>query len=281
MLRARTGALSLGVAVLASALASAAQTGAIEFTAHVTPAGGVSEPVRGLPFYLLRKSFADIHKEADLTEPHPDLNTFVDSLKVSKELRAWMKKNKTVKLSGEVFTKSLKTDDVMNVPEFFDAYVEFNSANRGVGFPIPKYHERDKDKDPAKYAKLKQEYRDAIRKYLDSNPLSTDQMDMLMVELDPSYKWEQLETERLPAIRRLTLQLAETKYLVARGTSDLEGHGSFRDIPPGEYWISTLEIDATIGEIHLRWDAPVAVRAGETTQFDISNVNSVEPHRSK
>ena len=43
---------------------AAAQNGSVQFTARITPSGGVDEPVRSFPFYLLRKSYADIQKEA-------------------------------------------------------------------------------------------------------------------------------------------------------------------------------------------------------------------------
>jgi hypothetical protein len=282
MRKGRIFVLTLGLALtlLASEQPAAAQAGAVEFTARVTPAAGLSEPVRGLPFYLLRKSFADIRKEADASEPHADLNTFIEKLEVSKELKAWMKRNHSVKLTGEEFLHHLKPDDILNVPEFFNAYVEHNSMERAVGFPTPKFREKDKEKDPAKYEKLNQDYRDAIKKYLVSNPQSTDGLDLEFAELDPSPKWEQLEAERLPGIRRHTLDLAQTKYLAARAETDLDGHGSFRGLAAGQYWVSTLEIEATIGDIRLRWDAPVEVRAGETTRIDLSNFNAVEPHRT-
>lgn len=282
MRESRTFVLAFGLALvtLVSAWPAAAQSGAVEFTARVTPAAGLYEPVRGLPFYLLRKSFADIRKEADALEPHPDLNAFIEKLEVSKELKAWMKRNKSVKLSGEEFLKHLKPDDIMNVPEFFNAYVEHNSMERAVGFPIPKFREKDKEKDSEKYEKLKQEYRDAIKKFLMNNPQSTDGLDLEFAELDPSPKWEALEAVRLPDIRRHTLELAQTKYLAGRTVTDLEGNGGFRGVAPGEYWVSTLEIEATIGDIRLRWDAPVEVRAGNTSRIELSNSNAVEPHRN-
>jgi len=55
-----------------------AQDGSIEFVAHATPSGGLEEPVRGFPFYLLRKSFEEIGKEADADDPKPDLDQFID-----------------------------------------------------------------------------------------------------------------------------------------------------------------------------------------------------------
>lgn len=264
---------------LAFSRPAAAQTaGAIEFVARVTPAGGLSEPVRGLPFYLLRKSFQEIGKEADAAQPRPEMDAFIDSLEVSKELKSWMKRTHSVSLTGEEFIHRAKVNDIMTVPEFFDAYVERNAGDRSVGFPVAKFRERDKEKDPARYNKLQEEYHEAIRKFLVSNPQSADGMDLKLSEIDPSPKWEQLQASRIPGVRRQTMEMAETKYLVARTETDLDGRGAFSGVAPGNYWLSTLEIDAAIGDIHLRWDTPVTVRAGEVTRTELSNINAVEPH---
>jgi hypothetical protein len=80
----RVGGVAL--ALVAFAAASAAQpqagpkAGAIEFVARVTPTAGRAEPVRQLTFFLLRKSFADIQKEVEETEPKPDLDRFIEGL---------------------------------------------------------------------------------------------------------------------------------------------------------------------------------------------------------
>ena len=58
------------------------------------------------------------------------MDAFIDKLEVSKELKAWMKKNHLVQLSGEDFIKKLKPADVMGVPEFFEAYLDRNSGNQ-------------------------------------------------------------------------------------------------------------------------------------------------------
>ena len=50
-----------------------------------------------------------------------------------------MKTNHRVNLEGEAFTKKLKVDDIMDVPEFFTAYVERMSGDQTMGFPKPKY----------------------------------------------------------------------------------------------------------------------------------------------
>src|SRR3974377_320740 len=85
-----------------------AQDGSIEFVAKATPSGGTEEPVRGFPFYLLSQSFADVNAEVDRDNPSPDMAQFIDTLELSKELKAWMKKNHWVALSGVDFTNKVK-----------------------------------------------------------------------------------------------------------------------------------------------------------------------------
>ena len=280
MRRACRIALALLIALGAFAANAAAQTGTIEFTARVMPAAGRSEPVRELPFYLLRKSFTDIRKEADDAEPKPDMDAFIDTLDLSPELKAWMKRTHRASLSGDDFGKFVKVDDVMNVPEFWTAYLERNVGSRAVDFPQPKYHASDREKNPEKYEKLKAEYHAAVRKYLTVNPQSIVDLDISLMDIDPRLKWEQLEGQRAPSIRRRTYSMAESQYLAGRAETDMEGNGIFRNVAPGEYWLSTLEIDATIGDIRLRWDTPVSVRAGQTTRVELTNINAVEPHRN-
>ncbi len=84
------------------------QTGSIDFVARATPSGGLDEPVRGFPFFLLSKSFDEITREAEAAYPKPDFDAEVDKLQVSKELKAWMKKNHMMQLSGEDFIQKLK-----------------------------------------------------------------------------------------------------------------------------------------------------------------------------
>jgi hypothetical protein len=266
--------------LISAAPRAMAQAGSIEFVARATPSGGLEEPVRGFPFYLLSKSFAEVNKEAAMLYPKPDMNAFIDLLEESKEMKQWMKKNHWVRLTGEEFVNKLTVDDIMGVPEFFDAYVQRNAGDQTIVFPIPKYKPSDNRKDPAKFARLRAEYRDAIKQFLQNNPKSTAGMDLNLEELDPSNKWDQLQALSLPEIHRQTLALAQSKYLVARTETDLQGQGFLRGIPPGTYWLSTLDVAATVGEARPRWDLPVAVRAGETTRVTLTNANVVPPTRT-
>src|SRR5712692_5034421 len=109
--------------VFAPGWLAAQSTGSVEFTAQVAPTDGRPEPVRQLTFYLLRKSLDDIRQEALLLDPAPEFDKFVDGLTVSPNLKAWMKKNHTAQLAGTDFTNLLTADDIVDVPEFYNAYM--------------------------------------------------------------------------------------------------------------------------------------------------------------
>jgi hypothetical protein len=263
-----------------TAQTGAAQNGSVQFTARITPSGGVDEPVRSFPFYLLRKSYADIQKEAAASMPGADMNTFIDTLDVSSQLKAWMKKNHWVNLSGEEFTKKLKIDDILDVPEFFSAYVERMTTDASVSFPNPKYKPEDKVKDPEKYDRLKKQYYDAIRTFFGLHPKSADGIDMSLEDVNPGHKWDIYRAKDSSELDQHTSELAQGDYLAARADTDLQGEASMRGVPPGNYWLSCLSIPATAGETRVLWDVPVTVRAGQTSYVTLSNINSVHRRRS-
>jgi hypothetical protein len=265
--------------VIGKAPRAAAQTGTVQFVARVTPSAGEDEPVRTLPFYLLSKSYADIQKEAETASPAPNQDRFIDSLDVSKELKAWMKTNHRVNLAGEDFTKMVKADDIMNVPEFFTSYTERNVGDRTEGFPTPKYKLADRAKDPAKYDRLVTQYHDAIRAFVIADPDSKDSLDLGLEEINPGHKWDMVKAKNLAELARETADLARGKYLVARAETDMQGQGALRGIAPGNYWLGTLNIEAVAGDARERWDVPVTVRAGQPSYVTLTNINAVKsPH---
>ena len=263
------------IAILAGVALAQGQTGGIEFAVRVTPTVGRAEPALRLPCYLLRKSFAEIRREADEAELRPDLDQFVDALEGSPQLKAWMKRNKTVRLSGEDFARQATVEDVFEVPEFFDAFITQNAGD--VGFPAPKYTDRDRAKDPQKYERMRLEYREQLRKHARDNPHKLVGMEIHLTEVDAGQRWARGEDLRRQRVRHRGLQLAQTKHLAARTETDLEGRATLVNIPAGEYWLSTLENDAAAGDVRLRWDTPVAVQAGRVTRLELSNINAVPP----
>jgi hypothetical protein len=265
------------LAILLPARLAAQSTGRIEFTASVAPTGGRPEPVRQLSFYLLRKSLEDIRAEALQQAPPPDLDKFIDALSVSPELKAWMKKNHSVLLSGEEFTKSLTPEDILEVPEYFKAYMTHNEAYRGAGFPEPKFKKKDLESNPEKYKAQKEEYEAAVRKYIAAAPDSKKGMDLELLDLNPDAKWESMKRKQRQAVEAGAFRLAEERYLVSHTDTDLDGRGSFAGIAPGNYWIGMLGTEAISGDVHLQWDFPVSVRQGETSRVELSNLNASRP----
>jgi hypothetical protein len=274
----RAVALFLGtVIILLPAHIAAQSTGRVEFTARVAPTGGQPEPVRQLTFYLLRKSIEDIRAEALQAAPAPELDKFIDALAVSPGLKAWMKKNHSVRLYGEEFIKSVTPDDIVDIPEFFKAYMTHNEAYRGAGFPEPKFKEKDRDSNPEKFNDEKEQYQAAVRKFIAAAPNPAEGMDLELVGLNPYAKWESLQGKQRRLLETRAYQLAEERYVVARTDSDLEGRGSFAGIAPGNYWIGMFGSEAISGDVHLHWDYHVTVRPGQTVQVMLSNLNAAKP----
>jgi hypothetical protein len=280
MKRVTAFAIFIFCAVVLSAPRAAAQSGSIEFVARATPASGVEEPVRGLPFFLLSKSFEEISHEASAAYPKSDMNAFIDGLSVSKELKEWMKKNHTITFAGDEFIKKLTVPDVMGVPEFYSAYMTRNAEGEAYDFPKPKMKPADKKNNPAKYDKLAAEYKETVRQYMTAHMDSIDGLETYLIDIDPTPKWNELESQRLPAIHRDALQLAQSKYLVARTETDLQGQGFLRGLAPGTYWLSNLDTPASVGETRLHWDTRVIVGPGNVAYITLTNGNAVQPRRS-
>ena len=256
----------------------AQSTGRIDFTARVAPTGGRPEPVRQLTFYVLSKSIDDIRAEALQLEPPPDLDKFVDGLTVSPEFKTWMKKHHSVQLMGGEFSKSLTADDIMNIPELYKAYMSRNAAFKGVGFPDPKFKEKDREANPEKYNQQKKEYADAIHKFIIAVPESVEGIDADMMEINPFSKWQQLVNAHQQRLDARTIELAQQRYQSGQTDTDLEGRGEFSSLAPGTYWIGMMGIQAISGDVRLRWDVPVTVLPGQTTRVELNNLNAERPN---
>jgi hypothetical protein len=270
--------VSFALLILPARLAAQA-TGRVEFVALVAPTGGQPEPVRQMTFYLLRKSVEEIRNEASQLGSDTDLDRFIDGLSVSPELKAWMRNHHSVRLSGADFIKSLTAEDIVDVPEYFKAYLTHNAAFR-AGFPQPKYKEKDKTSNPEKYEAQLKQYKDAARKFIAGAPDTVQGMDLELVAVNPSPAWDSLNRKQRQALDTRAYQLAEQRYLVARTNTDLEGRGSFSGIAPGNYWIGLFGAEAISGDVRLHWDYPITIRQGETASVELSNLNAARPTAS-
>jgi hypothetical protein len=266
-----------GLTLAAGLRAQAPASGSVEFQARIQPTGGRLEPVRSLPFYLLRKSVADIRKEVEQSEPPTDLDGFIDSLNASPELKAWMRENHTVALAGTDFIKKLTPENVTGIPEFLDAFMVHNGASLNAGVPAPKFKESDRLSNPEKYQREHDQYLQSIQRYMLAHPESTEGIDSKLGDVNPTQRWAQRQFEQQRTLERRSQMLAQTTYLVAQTESDLDGRGILRGLAPGMYWLTTLGTPALAGDVRLQWDVPVRVAPGQTAHIELSNLNAVEP----
>lgn len=225
------------------------------------------------PFFLLRASLADIEKKARAEVAPPDLDAFADKLDASDELKAWIKRTRRADLRGPEFIRSLTPDDVMNVPEFKEAYVARNDIMVGLGFPrYPKVSE--KEKNPQKYEESVKRYWDGVRAYLQAHPESKNQMDDHLVDVNPGAAWHAAEQAQDQEVRRKMEQLIYSRYLAGRAETDYEGLARISGLAPGRYWLTNLWTEARAGDVKLRWEVPLELRAGQSLYLELNNANA-------
>lgn len=253
-----------------------ANTGALQLSARITPTAARPEPVRQFTFYILTKSYADVAQEVASGDEVPPRDKFIDDLKVSPELKEWLKAHDVMDLTTPSLDKALTADDVLHVPEFLLAYQRSNSGGVTNGIPKPKYKDADKDDNPDRYKKQKDEYYAALRKFIRSHPETMSGMELELDGVNPQRKWEQIANDHKKHIQHLAPDVAQTKYLVAKADTDLDGHAGVSGLPPGSYWISSLNLDADAGDTRVRWDVPVFIQPGQTTRIELTNLNATD-----
>ena len=135
MRKAAVFAISVGMCAFCFVSGARAQSnsGAVELFARITPTAARPEPVRQFTFYVLTRSYSEVVKEVEEKDPVPPRDQFIDSLKVSPELRAWLKGHDTLDLTEPDLDKLLTPDDILNVPEFLLAYQRSNSGGVKIG----------------------------------------------------------------------------------------------------------------------------------------------------
>src|SRR2546425_5452895 len=272
--------LFLPAFLLASSSPAQTATGSLEFTARITPTAARPEPVRQFTFFILTKSYTQIVKEAEEKDPPPARDTFINSLKVSPELTAWLKSHDTFDLTQPDLDKLLSPEDILHVPEFLLAYQRSNSGGVTAGLPKPKYTDADKTEHPEKYEKLKQEYLVNLKKFIRSRPETISGVELELEGVSPQRKWAALQNDRRKRVQRVAPDVAQLKFLAGKADTDLEGRASLSGLAPGEYWISTLNLDADAGDMRVRWDVPVRIERGKTMRVELSNLNSIDTRSS-
>jgi hypothetical protein len=260
--------------------ASRAQTlkGAIELNARITPTAARPEPVRQFTFYVLTRSYSDVSKDVAGQNVLPARDEFIDTLKVTPQLKVWLKAHDILDLTMPGLDKAVTPDDIITVPEFLLAYQHSNSGGVTNGIPKPKYKDADKVDHPEKYEKDHQDYLNALKHFIQAHPETVSGMELELTAINPQSKWARIGSEQRKVVQQMAPDIAQTKYLVAKVDTDLDGHATLDGLPPGNYWISSLNLDADAGDARLRWDVPVAVVPGRTTRIELSNLNAIDAH---
>jgi hypothetical protein len=254
--------------------------GELDFIARITPSAARPEPVRQFTFYVLTKSYKDIWKEVEAKDVIPSRDQFIAGLKLSPELKEWLKAHDVFDLTMPGVDKLMNADDVLKVPEFLQAYQRSNSGGVTDGIPKPKYKDADKTENPAKYEKQHQEYLTALKKFIQAHPDTISGIELELDAVSPQRKWAQIQADHNKRIQRLAPDVAQTDYLAGKTETDLDGRGTIASLMPGKYWVSTLGLDADAGDERLRWDVPVTVQSGLTTRVELTNLNASEMHGS-
>jgi hypothetical protein len=258
--------------------ATHAQTpkGGITLTARITPTAARPEPVRQFTFYVLTRSFSDVSSDVAGQNVLPPRDEFIDGLKVSPELKSWLKAHEILDLSTPGLDKVVTPDDIIKVPEFLLAYQHSNSGGVTDGIPKPKYKDADKIDRPAKYEKDHSDYLSALKHFIQLHPDSISGMELELIAVNPQTKWARIDSDHAKMVQRLAPDTAQTKYLVGKLDTDLDGHASIDGLLPGNYWISSLNLDADAGDARLRWDVPVTIEAGRSTRIELTNLNAID-----
>jgi len=270
--------LALFAALAGTASLSRAQmrAGAIDLSAHITATGARSEPVRQFTLYVLTTSYANVVKEVAAGDLLPTRTEFIDNLKCSKELKKWLKDHDVMDLTAPDVDKLFTTDDIMGVPEFFDAYQRSNSGGVTAGLPKPKYRDSEKESNPEKYQKHKDEYLTATRKFIDTHPFTVQGMELELAGVNPKLAWDKLQSDHRHKVAQLAPDTAQLKYLAGRAETDLDGRALITGLQPGNYWVTSLGMDATSGDRRLVWDVAVRVAAGQTVHIELNNLNGTD-----
>jgi hypothetical protein len=268
-------------AVCATRAARAQSTaGSLDFAAWITPTAARPEPVRQFTFYVLSKSYVEIVKEVEAENVVLSRDKFIEGLKLSPELKEWLKAHDVFDLTIPGLDRLVTPDDILHVPEFLLAYQRSNSGGVTSGIPKPKYIDADKTANPDRYNKQLQEYYVALKKFIQNNPSTVSGIELELVGVNPQQRWSQIQADHRRRVLRLAPEFAQTKYLAAKADTDLDGRASVSGLAPGEYWLSTLNLDANAGDTRLGWDVLVAIRAGQTTRMELTNLNALESHAS-
>jgi hypothetical protein len=147
--------------------------------------------------------------------------------------------------------------------------------------PIPRFREAEREANPEKYEKERQEYIKALKRFVETHPSTVAGMELELAGVNPKYQWDKLHTDHKKRIAQLAPDIAQTKYLAAKADTDMDGRVMVSGLAPGTYWVSSLNMDAASGDRRLNWDVAAKVQAGQTTRLDLTNVNGIDAFSSQ
>src|SRR5437879_10856987 len=113
MRKAAVFAISVGMCAFCFVSGARAQSnsGALEFAARITPTAARPEPVRQFTFYVLTKSYSEIVKEVEAQNTVDSRDKFIESLKLSAELKEWLKAHDVFDLTTPDLDRLVTPDD--------------------------------------------------------------------------------------------------------------------------------------------------------------------------
>ena len=178
-----------------------------------------------------------------------------------------MLKHDVMDLTQLDFDKLVTPEEIMGVPEFLAAYQRSNAGGVTSGLPTPKFKDADKETNPEKYEKAKQDYFNSLKKFMTAHPATINGMELELAAVSPKLAWDKMLVDHRRRVAQLAPDTAQSKYLAARADTDLDGRASLTGLKPGEYWLSSLGIDAASGDRHMHWDVGTKIQAGQTTRL--------------
>jgi hypothetical protein len=120
----------------------------------------------------------------------------------------------------------------------------------------------------------------AMKKFMDAHPGTISGMELELGAVNPKLAWDKLQYDHKNRVAQLSPDIAQSKYLVGKADTDLEGRALIIGLAPGNYWISSLGMDAASGDRHLRWDVPASIQASQTTRVNLTNINAIDNNAS-
>src|SRR2546422_8785149 len=130
----------------------------------------------------------------------------------------------------------LTPDDVVDIPEFQDAYMTANTGGLAPGMPRPKYSEALKTSHPAKYERLRQQYITALKKFVAMNPGTLAGIEAYLDAVNPARGWNQLAAAHRNRMARRAPGNGQARDVVGQADQGLDGHGVLAYPHPGECW---------------------------------------------